>query len=274
MTKSVRAVFMHNSRLADLVLTLKFDRNLIPLPDYTIIYYGPHDATVDYLAVLNDYDIDCSALEIVPDWHLWGSEPLPIDLYRYGGWIAQQLIKLMAVDHLCHRYDLILIQDCDTFNIKPYHWVDNDNRLQLYALFDTSQSPEYYSYVEQFTGQPRQTQHCLVSEFMPISKQSWFGLKAYLERGGQNWLKTFDMAFSQNTNEQIWFSEYELLGNWNLWQDQSVSIIEQKRFELSKNWQKKLYTLSSCNVIANCSAIDLDDIDYWVEKFHSISVDT
>lgn len=271
MTASVRAIFLHNDRLADLVLTLKFDSKLDPIPRQTFVFYGPNDAQVDYAQILQSYGIDCTGITFLPDRELWRDRPnwqLPIDIYRYGGWISQQLIKLIALDRLFESFDLVLIQDCDTFNVKPYNWIVDDLTLQMYGRPNTSHSDDYYRYVEIFTGHPRQTDYCFVSEFMPMRKANWDQFRSHLQQHDYDWLQFIDRVFqNQDSNSQIWFSEYEVLGNWNLLTDKSLRICDQTRFELKNSWQQNLHLLRRCNVVANHGSIVLEDVDHWAKIF-------
>jgi hypothetical protein len=276
MTTNVRAVFLHNRRLADVILTLKFDRYLDPTPDQTVIFYGPHEFDTPLKQLLQTHGIDCDKIEVMPDWHLWSGDP-PIDVYKYGGWIAQQFIKFMAIDYLSQFYDAVLIQDCDTFNIKPYNWITQDGNVQMYGHHQ-KHSAQYYKYVEIFTGHPRQTDYCLISEFMPMKKTAWQSLRQHLTQDNDHWLQTLDLEFEKNKLieedydqiNQIWFAEPELLGNWNLLVDPSTGIVEQHRFQLDRRWKERLDEVSSCNVIANYSVFDIDEVDLWARKFQSL----
>lgn len=276
MKNSVRAIFMHNDYLADLILTLKFDRYLLPQPNHTVIFYGPHGPFPEYKNILELHGIHCRNIEFMPDWYLWNNDKLGVDIYQFEGWITQQIIKLMAIDHLSTLYDYILVQDCDTFNIKPYHWITDNNVLQMYGLPNTGHPEIYERYVEIFTGYPRQTSDCFVTEFMPLKSQSWVLLKQQICLDQTNWITHICEIFSKDWSEQkrpvsekhIDFSEYEVLGNWNLLVDKPINIIEQKRFELRRNsWRNRLDEIKVCNVIANFRSLTIDETDYWSEHF-------
>ena len=127
----MRVIFLHTNRVADLILTLKFDHFLVPKPEKTIILYGPHDLSFDLIDVLKQHNIDTSTFEILPDHYMWQDKNIEVDIYQFGGWISQQFIKFIALDTLNYQSH-ILIQDCDTFNIVPYHWLSN-NKPNMYV---------------------------------------------------------------------------------------------------------------------------------------------
>lgn len=269
--RKVRAIFLHGEYLADLIMTLKFDRFLVPLPDHTVIFVGHGDPEIDYFSQIQFHGIDCSHISIVADQELLSEYAFSnVDVYRYGGWISQQLIKLAALDSLLRSHDVVLIQDCDTFNVQPYHWIIDNKILQMYGISYIEQQDQYDEYVYRFTGQKKQTHYGFVSEFMPVRKSSWDLLKDYLQQNGHHWLKTIDLAFQQDPNEQVWFSEYELLGNWNLLVDKQVNIVEQKRFELERKngWSSMLHRVGLYNVVANVNhVISLNDVDNYTRQF-------
>jgi hypothetical protein len=254
---TLRAIFLHYDRVADLVLTLKFDRFLNPTPSQTVIFVGPQDLDFDLLELLKSQDIDTDTFCVIQDRQMWNCNQPPVNIYQFGGWISQQFLKLLALDYL--DYDCMLIQDCDTFCIRPYTWLENDTP-QMLVRINSTHSPEYYDYVEQFTGSVRQTPHSLVSEFMPVLKADWEQFKQQLyNRFQQPWYQVLYDQFlvdSQGT-DQIWFSEYELLGNWALLQHPDIKLIEQKRFELYQGVENRLEKLSECNCVCNYKSVDL-----------------
>jgi len=263
--KIARAIFLQSSRVSDLILTLKFDNFISPMPDVTHIFYGPWDLECNLDALLTEYNINSKQFIINPDHNLFKNTTLPVDIYKFGGWISQQFIKLMVIDQL--DYDYILIQDCDTFSIKPYQWLTNTQLFNLYTLFNTSHSDEHYKFVKLFTGHDRQNNHCFVSEFMPTSKKNWNKLKNYIEKKfNTTWIEAiycaFDKEYAKKSFDQIWFSEYELLGNWNLICDQKHQMIAQKRLELNGSWMKQLNNLKNINCVCNYNSIDFSNINY------------
>ena len=274
---NARAIFLHCDRISDLVLTLKFDHFLKPKFDHTIIFFGPWDLKINLESLLLSHNIDTRNIEIIPDWKIWGNN-LPVDIYQFGGWIGQQFVKLLSLDFL-GQYDNILIQDCDTFNIKPYHWISDNGQIKIYGLPHTSHAADYYRYLNYFTGKPRQTHYCFISEFMPIKKIYWKLLKDRITSGKNcHWAEILHTVFLEDfcqSAEQIWFSEYELLGNWALLMDPNIEIVEQKRFLLliENQWQTQIKNINSYNVVANYNSIELDQIEYWYQRINNYLVD-
>jgi hypothetical protein len=232
----IRLFFVAGTRIADSILTLKFDHFLAPQPDQTYICFGGAK-TIDLLKIYQDHGIDTSNMKVINDNQLIAQSPNPeFDYRKFGGWITQQFFKLIALDQV--DSDRVLIQDCDTFSLSPYQYFNGSNP-RYYVIENTTQSLEYYQYVKKFTGKERQTNHCFVTEFMPVLKKDWVALKDQIEQiHGCNWLLAFDQIFSadfSNKIDQIWFSEYELLGNLGLQKNTDADFQFQHRISLYDN---------------------------------------
>lgn len=229
----IRLFFVADTRIADSILTLKFDHFLDPQPDQTYVCLGSVKP-IDLLKIYQDHGIDTSKMKIIYDHELISRSANPgFDYRKFGGWINQQFLKLLALDQV--NSDRVLIQDCDTFSLVPYQYFD-ESTPRYYVIENTTQSLEYYQYVKTFTGKQRQTDHCFVTEFMPVLKKDWIELKDQLEQThGCNWLMAFDQVFSadrKNNPGQIWFSEYELLGNLGLQKNPEATFQFQYRLSL------------------------------------------
>lgn len=265
--KICRAIFVNADRISDLILTLKFDQFLSPCPIPTHIFYGPWDPEVSIQNAMHRHKIDSQNFEIYRDQELFVSNPPSIDIYQFGGWISQQLLKFIVVDRL--DYDVLLIQDCDTFCIEPYRWWTAPDQLTMYYLTDRPLERNYDEFVKTITGQPGQAGHPLMSEFMPVMKKHWQDLKTKIERDfAMDWLAALHQMFCQQpVGPQIAFSEYEVLGNWNLLCHPFVQLQEQKRFNLTPNWRNRIKELATCNCIANNGSVPLDQVSVTAEWF-------
>jgi hypothetical protein len=236
----IRLFFVASSRIADSILTLKFDHFLDPQPDQTYICFGQgHDREpIDVLQIYQDHGIDTSTMTVITDQQLMKQNSLPdFDYYKFSGWIAQQFFKLLALDQV--NSDRVLIQDCDTFSLTPYQYFDGSTP-RYYVIENTTQNQEYYQYVNKFTGQERQTNHCFVTEFMPVLKKDWVALKNHMEQTyGCNWLLAMSQVFSADLNPDnsppVWFSEYELLGNLGLQKNPNAEFQFQHRVSIYDN---------------------------------------
>lgn len=267
---TVRALFLHTELVESLILTLKFDRFLDPQPTQTYIFYGPRDFDFELFPLLQSYGIDTSTFILVKDREMWQCNSPPVNIYQFGGWISQQFIKFLSLDYI-NSAGPVLIQDCDTFNIKPYTWIDN-NDICLYYTNDQSHTSEYYSYLKTFTGRSRDHEHSFVSEFMPVRSQDWQAFKQYIEHNYcTNWIEYIYNTFVEDSQkvEQIWFSEYELLGNWALQQNPQTKLIEQHRFLLKGNFKERLDTIPNYNVICNYMAVNFNEINEFEQKINS-----
>jgi hypothetical protein len=237
----IRLFFVASARIADSILTLKFDHLLDPRPNRTYIHFGSHEP-IDLLKIYQDHGIDTSDMEVVYDHQLMSRGPIQdfdyhnFGYYKFGGWITQQFFKLMALDQVdCDR---VLIQDCDTFSLTPYQYFDGSTP-RYYVIENTAQSQSYYQYVKKFTGQERQTDHCFVTEFMPVLKKDWVALKNQIEHThGCHWLLAMSQVFSADLKlktDAIWFSEYEMLGNLGLQKNPNAEFEFQHRASIYDN---------------------------------------
>lgn len=256
-----------SSRFSDCVLTLQFDQFLAPAPTHTHIYIGP--ATVDLEEMTNllqlHYGIDIGCITLHSDQELIDKSGCHLDWRRFGPWIFQQILKFMAIDQ-CPDTE-ILIQDCDTFAIQPYNYFEQGLPVLLHIPF-RDESPEYYQFVQDITGQPRQTPHCFVTEFMPLLSSDWTSLKAQLESQYQlDWLGALHHALTIEQNRigkrQVWFSEYELLANWILLSRPQTKLKEQRRFEIiNRDWDDVLNHTGDANFFCNYNQTTLDDVTW------------
>lgn len=174
----------------------------------------------------------------------------------------------------------MLMQDPDTFLIKPYRCWDGE-RLNYMALENTTHG-SYDGMIESIFGFPRQTYHCFITEFVPVLKRNHTAMREFLEhRHNCNWLD----ALIENTtkmptippwgNGEIirWFSEYEVIGNWAM-HCSPVDFTFQQRFEYDS--LDKLVNLSQqYNAVAdavpdlsrslqwNADKFEVTNFDHW-----------
>ncbi len=277
--KCTRVLFLARYRVPHACLSLQFDHYLEGI-DKTVI---STPMTPDELEpIFSKYNIDTSNFEYVLDQEIFPRYPqinnwVFDDDYR-GWWLRQQAIKLSVLDYLEH--DVMLIQDPDTFLIEPYCPWDGE-RLNYMVLENTTHG-SYHGMIESIFGFPRQTEHCFITEFVPVLKSNHTAMREYLQnRHGCNWLD----AMIENTtkmptippwgNGEIirWFSEYEAIGNWAM-HCAPVDFTFQRRFEYDQ--MEKLSNIS-CEYNAVADAIpdlsqslqfdwncrEVVDFDYW-----------
>lgn len=231
-----RLIFLHTNRVADSILTLSFDRYLNPAPEKTFIFYGPkpEDIPDDLYTIYETHGIDTSTFTIVSDREYLNDHNVQVgDIYNFGGWIAQQLIKFTMLD-LC-KSDYVLIQDCDTFSIKEYTYFQ-DNTPNYYIIENETHSAEYYIYLEKFGDIKRQNSDSFVTEFCPVVKKDWNLLKDNIEKKySMDWSSAMKHQFKQDqpSGGQIWFSEYEMIGNWVMHLHPDIKTTLQKRWLMS-----------------------------------------
>ena len=247
-----RLLFIGQGREPDAMQTLKYDHMIKDIGD-TIIYYGPEDRDTDWiLPAMEKEGIDTSRFTIHLDAELRNKQDKHIikDFYTYGGWISQQIIKLLAIDR-CEA-ELILVQDCDTYLLKKHKFFDNLYNPVPMVERNKSCHPHFYLFVEEILKIKRQTQDSFVTEFMPITKTSWNSMVKHIENThGKHWLDAIFDTFEKvarlprpiDDDEPIYqdqetrltrFSEYEILGNWQVHNDPNMVLQSQVRFNNDK----------------------------------------
>jgi hypothetical protein len=276
-----RLMFVGDDRIIDSIITLKFDKFLTPSLNSTTIYLRPN---IDLLSIYQEHGIDTSNFKVVHDRELISNYCPSTNIHEFNGWIAQQIIKLIALD-TC-PYDKILIQDCDTFLLKPYQYFDQDLPVPL-ILPDETHSTEYYQYIEKFLGIPRQTTGSYVTEFLPILKSDWISLRAQIEqRYNMHWLNAMLDQFRQDLmdGKSLWFAEYEMLGNWMQYLRPDMKTIDQVRFtfsdRVSGQWRHrgdvrqqlswKSYNSFAVKLYQKENKITLQECNSFIEYVHKV----
>lgn len=242
--KISRAIFIAGYRIPHACLTLQFDQYIERI-DQTYIFTN---VEVEYLdSVLKKYNIVTDNFIYVHDREMNAKWPsmrnwIYPDDYR-GTWLYQQALKLASVEY-CDA-DVTLIQDPDTFCIKPYRCLSDNNVPTLFILPNETHSNGYYEALNSL-GIQRQTPHCFVTEFMPVFKEDWLSAKHTLET--RNNCDAFDAIISAISYEDgvKWFSEYEFIGNWTMTR-REVAMTEQLRFQY-----KTLEELDNLSLDYNC----------------------
>jgi hypothetical protein len=235
-----RILFLARYRVPHAVFSLQFDHYLEGV-DRTVI---ATPMTCDELEpVWKKYNIDSTRFEYVNDSEIYAAYSevnnwvFPGD-YR-GWWLRQQAIKLAYLDLI--DYDVAVMQDPDTFMIKSYAPVAN-NQLNMLALMNTTQG-SYHGVFEAITGHAHPSAHCFVTELCAVRKTDFAALKQHIQSRwpDKKWLDAIiDAVPGMPTvppwgsgNIIKWFSEYELLGNWAALQG-NVTLQPQVRFEYSE----------------------------------------
>lgn len=259
----------NSTRLQDAALSLMFDDFLYPKFHETIIYYGPGKFDCDPKQYLTNLGIDTSNICFVPDQELLDVAGIYTSLEEFRPSIKQQLIKLVALDQC--QSQVVMIQDCDIFAVKPYQWY-KDSKVNLYYIANTSNYPEWYEYIEKFTGNPRVDNHCYMSEFLPITRQDWLSLRTTIEmKYKKHWLTAITDQFRQDLEQgkQLEFSEFELLANWVLQQKNAVNQPQIRmtvpaplsgRHESSESWYQRNWTKIQPNCLINFNLASADEL--------------
>ena len=268
-------MFVGSNKVVDSIITLQFDKFLQPCPSDTIIYTN---ADADLLALYKQYNINTTNFTVVNDRELlaqYNQTTLP---NKFNYWILQQLIKFMAID-TCKSTE-VLVQDSDIILTRPYNYFNNGKPVPFVSP-DTTHSAGYYEYVKKFTGRPRQTADCFVTDFMPLRNSDWCSLKQHIEdMYNQDWLTAMISVFTNDlARGDIVFSEYELLGNWLLINNPGLKTTVQREFPLhgeraklvkSKNlleFNYEYFNSVSIKIYDDTLKLNFDDIEYCVQLF-------
>lgn len=216
-----RILFLARYRVPHACFALQWDHYLQGI-DYTIV--SSPVPKEELWPVFHKYGIDTAKFKYLSD-----AEVLPLyteienwvfpDDYR-GWWLRQQALKLSVLDYV--KEDVMLMHDPDTFMIEPYRCY-HDGKLNLLALLNTTQG-SYEGVFEAITGFPRTSQHCFVTELVPVRKADWISLRNHIWSRWPNkhWLDGIIDAVPGmptvppwgNGNIIKWFSEYEFVSNW------------------------------------------------------------
>ena len=215
---TTRLLFIGDNRIADCVLTLKFDKFVSHNFDQTVIHHLPDRQEI--INAFDQYGIDYSHMTFVADSELdYQNRP---NIEFFGRHHAQQLIKLLALDRC--QDEKIVIADADMFCLSTHNYFDTMPVLWYNEYCDDLE--HWNSYVTELTGLSARP-ISFVSESVPILKSDWDSLKQAIEdRSGKNWMVSIINSLSKIRKP---FSEYTLLGNWILNQRPDTKLVAQKR---------------------------------------------
>lgn len=226
-----RIITVGPQRLGNLILSLYHDVFLDPTPDSTVIITPlPTQSVADIVtrcfpdlefSVVADNDL----IAVYPGIAKWQDQK-----NLRAGWLRQQALKLAALDSINSK--VFLIQDPDTFLIKPYQYHDQ-GQLCYFVLPEQYHYHGYYQTLENVLGIPRQTTASFVTEIMPVLADDWYSCRQRIaEIIQQDWTGIIDHVPLEPFGKHHmirWFSEYELLGNWHSYV-RSLHSMVQKRF--------------------------------------------
>ena len=91
----------------------------------------------------------------------------------------------------------------------------------------------YYKAAENLTGLPRPYPHSFVCDMMPVFKRDWTTLRDRITATfSAHWLNSvIDQTPWDYSAGVKWFSEYELLATWSIYQNPEIVLTPQQRFE-------------------------------------------
>jgi hypothetical protein len=243
----IKLICVGPHRVGEMILQLQNNKIFIDHHDKIFIVTSIDVDKIKKLLI--QFDIDMTNIVIISDDDIIAKYPQFSDFMRRtnhtGWWIKQQIIKLCCLDY--YDYNQMIIHDPDALWIRS---VDSQISDQPDMYFWHYNEPElYYRSAEAITGIARQTPYSLVCDYMKITKNDWASLKQTIEsRFKKDWMTSIGQNLFPDSSGWIWFSEYELLGNWIISQ-RKPNLILQRRLEI-KNLED-LKFLDYYDVIVN-----------------------
>jgi hypothetical protein len=232
--KTARIMPVGAHRIGNACLSLQFDHNLDQFDNTYIVSPLAGDRLQK---VFERYNIDTTGFVYLTDQDLIDAYPQINNWYLTndyrGSWLFQQALKLACIDHV--DADLVFVQDADTWCSQPYSCLV-EQELNLFYQPNVSHHWGYYKASENLTGLPRPYTHSFVCDMMPVFKRDWVALRNRISNTfSGHWLDAvIDQTPWDYTNGVKWFSEYELLANWSVYQNPNIVLTQQHRFEFKK----------------------------------------
>jgi hypothetical protein len=229
--KTARIMPVGAHRIGNACLSLQFDSFLDRFDKTYIVSPLSGDRLQK---VFEQYSIDTKNFVFLTDQHVTDLYPQISSWYLTndyrGSWLFQQALKLACIDLV--DADVLFLQDADTFCTQPYSCVV-DQQLNLFYQPGTDHQWGYYQAVKNLTGHARLTTNSFVCDMMPVFKQDWISLKNHVTSTFTgHWLNTIiDQTPWDHVAGVKWFSEYELLANWSIYQNPDIVLTHQRRFE-------------------------------------------
>lgn len=229
--KTARIITIGGHRIGSACLSLQFDSFLDQFDQTYIVSPLAGDRLQK---VFERYNINTTGFVYLKDQDLVDQYPQINNWYLTndyrGSWLFQQALKLACIDLV--EADVLFIQDADTFCTQPYSCVV-DQQLNLFYEPNTNHSWGYYEATTNLTGFPRPYPHSFVCDMMPVFKKDWISLKNHVTNTfADHWLNTIiDQTPWDHVASVKWFSEYELLANWSIYQNPDIVLTHQRRFE-------------------------------------------
>jgi len=255
-----RLLFLAEYRVPHACFSLQWDHMLQGI-DITIVCHTQNLDAQQLNGIFTRHGIDISNFSYISDAVIYDRYPqvndwvFPGDYRTY--WLRQQAIKLAYVDLIDRD---VMLQDPDTFMIKPYRPC-TDGKLHLMSLLNTTQG-SYEGMFKAITGLPRPTPHCFVTELASVRRADWHRLRQLISQRWphRHWLNAIIDAVPGMPTVPPWgdgslirwFSEYELLGGWAVICG-NVDHYEQRRFEYDDLDQ--LANLDATEFNAVCDAV-------------------
>lgn len=230
-----RLFFVGHYKIIESVVTLHFDR-FLPGIDHTHVFYGGPAHHLSSLQNLYDrFGIDTTTMSFHHDSAVPGHGHA---IMRFGPWIYQQLLKFLTLDMIDSEH--MMIQDSDTLMLETYEAFCLGQCRPLVVRNCSFPHDDYYRYVKDFLGIERQSEHCFVTEFVPVMRSHWHSLKHQVERlHGKPWLSGLsDLLEQDQPNNKMYLAEPEILGNWSVYN--GCATFAQRRYSITSDMARAM----------------------------------
>lgn len=125
-----------------------------------------------------------------------------------SGWYIQQLAKLALLFGSVKDFDVAMIWDSDTVQVRAIKHLDDQQRVRFAATSEFNKP--YFDQIYRLLGLSRVVNHSFIAQYIVVRKK-WVE-SLWKELGGNSWvdriLQTIDFS------EVSGFSEYELIGTY------------------------------------------------------------
>lgn len=259
----IRQIFVGNQREFDSVLSVKFDHFLDPMPDKTLIIYGPFRTNFDLLGLYKEYGVDTSTFEVIPELEITKGfkEIYSVNELRiksdpkYSNAASMMIAKMVALDWI--NDSEMMHQDGDAFPLAPYKYFGDNGKSNVYTTFVKSMT---WDMTVKLTG--KDTPYDFTPEIYALRLEDWNFFKSEIERiNGMHYIDAYIDYCLNNKTEAI----ETPLGGWafndfDVW---TSVLYHSDRINCIQELPTNFYELDKTY---NCKESNLGHLQYWIKS--------